>query len=312
MQYPTSQYTNMDGTYTHPMIAHTGVPRAMLGSMSSSAAMASTHQSPTAPLVIPQPRHLREDASTLLQRYVGRPPTPERTYAAHRDAVFTAPSEYYNWQPALARGIRPEQLAMTIAPAVLESGSPVTPNPVVDIQPRSSTTEISVRPAEHDVPGGVKRRKKTPEPRKPMMMACLFCRGRKIACGAPALGAADRTCEYVLLVASRILNTDAPIANVANEESGANTPRNASVVTSDFLRRIRHRQRHNNNLRCLRTVLQCPQLLYRPKWKAYHRITSFQRRFSHQLRQPLIRSLLVSDMLHRLQSSLALSHYTIT
>lgn len=198
MEYPASQYTHTNGAYAQPM-STPDVPRAMLGSMPSGTAMISTHlsqpQSPTAPLVIPQPRHLREDASTLLQRYVGRPPTPERTYAAHRNAIFTAPPEYYNWQPALARGIRPDQLAMTIAPAVLESGSPVTPNPVVDIQPRSSTTEISVRPADIDVPGGVKRRKKTPEPRKPMMMACLFCRGRKIACGAPALGAADRTCE---------------------------------------------------------------------------------------------------------------------
>lgn len=42
---------------------------------------------------------------------------------------------------------------------------------------------------------GRKRRKRTPEPRKPLVMACLFCRGRKIACGAPPSGSSDRSCE---------------------------------------------------------------------------------------------------------------------
>lgn len=32
--------------------------------------------------------------------------------------------------------------------------------------------------------------------RKPAI-ACLFCRERKIACGAPPVGSADTTCKYV-------------------------------------------------------------------------------------------------------------------
>ncbi|KAF9486716.1 hypothetical protein BDN71DRAFT_1425770, partial [Pleurotus eryngii] len=30
---------------------------------------------------------------------------------------------------------------------------------------------------------------------KPLKLACLFCRGRKIACGPPLPGSKDRTCK---------------------------------------------------------------------------------------------------------------------
>ncbi|KAI0684813.1 hypothetical protein BC835DRAFT_1227465, partial [Cytidiella melzeri] len=32
-------------------------------------------------------------------------------------------------------------------------------------------------------------------PKKPLTLACLFCRKRKIACGSPAPGKKDRTCN---------------------------------------------------------------------------------------------------------------------
>lgn len=109
----------------------------------------------------------------------------------------------------------------------------------------------------------------------------------------------------MLLVASCVLIADVPLANVANEESAANIPRSASVVTSVFLQRRGRPQRLNNNPQRLRTVLQYPQLLYGVKSKAYHRITSFQGHFSHQHQLSLIRGLPVSDILHGLQPSLA-------
>lgn len=57
----------------------------------------------------------------------------------------------------------------------------------------SSSTSAQLAPS--GVDRGRKRRKRTPEPRKPLVMACLFCRGRKIACGAPPPGSKDRSCE---------------------------------------------------------------------------------------------------------------------
>lgn len=34
-------------------------------------------------------------------------------------------------------------------------------------------------------------------PKKPLTLACLFCRKRKIACGSPPSGSPNRTCKYV-------------------------------------------------------------------------------------------------------------------
>jgi hypothetical protein len=58
--------------------------------------------------------------------------------------------------------------------------------PLEDVSP-----ERTVRPAE----AGVQRRSKKADARKPLVLACYFCRKRKIACTAPDPNDKDRSCE---------------------------------------------------------------------------------------------------------------------
>ncbi|KAI0784616.1 hypothetical protein C8Q75DRAFT_697997, partial [Abortiporus biennis] len=47
-------------------------------------------------------------------------------------------------------------------------------------------------------------------PKKPLSLACLFCRKRKIACGSPPPGRMDRTCNQC---ARRSLKCVYPVAS---------------------------------------------------------------------------------------------------
>jgi hypothetical protein len=135
-------------------------------------------------LVTPQPRLAVNEVGQLLQRYISRAPTPDLTYEAHRQAALGVPAEYLAssyYQPVV-------NLPEAVVPA--DTVSNVVAPPKNDLEPVESVVGPQRVP---------KRRKKTPEPRRPMTMACLFCRGRKIACSAPPADfVGDRTCEYVI------------------------------------------------------------------------------------------------------------------
>jgi hypothetical protein len=74
--------------------------------------------------------------------------------------------------------------------------TPVSPSPSVQFSPPPSqpqqldSTSSSTSTTTTDSPILVTPGKKPP-------LACLFCRGRKIACGPPPPGSTDKTCKYV-------------------------------------------------------------------------------------------------------------------
>jgi hypothetical protein len=179
------------------------------------AALPESQGAGTPGIVTPQPRHPSDNVNQLLQRYLTRPPSPERSYEAHREHAFASyhahlqgavqghaiyASGLYDTasvHSALSRSARPSQAVVpTVSPAAIAPPQGHTTSAAGGSQP---DLEARGRPLHatdiQDATRGQKRRKKTPEPRKPMIMACLFCRGRKIACGAPAPGSADRSCE---------------------------------------------------------------------------------------------------------------------
>ena len=73
------------------------------------------------------------------------------------------------------------------------------------------------------------RNKHQPLDKKPPL-ACLFCRGRKIACGSPLPGSPDKTCKSVLpfVSPSLVLTMAAVSASVA--PSSVNTPQRADAA----------------------------------------------------------------------------------
>jgi hypothetical protein len=67
--------------------------------------------------------------------------------------------------------------------------------------------------------------KNTPEKKPPL--ACLFCRGRKIACGAPVPGSTKKTCKSVvsLIIFSHCRLMKISLANAGSGALHATTPR---------------------------------------------------------------------------------------
>ena len=67
-------------------------------------------------------------------------------------------------------------------------------------QPRSFNTDRSLQLLAHQPPPIAIPAPRSPPivedtPKKPLTLACFFCRKRKIACGSPAPGKKDRTCK---------------------------------------------------------------------------------------------------------------------
>lgn len=60
------------------------------------------------------------------------------------------------------------------------------------------------------------------------LLACFFCRGRKLSCGRPLSGRPDKICGCVPLISFSV-SADHPAVSVTVAHSGVNTPQRAGV-----------------------------------------------------------------------------------
>jgi hypothetical protein len=132
----------------------------------------SASQVPAPALVTPQPRHPADRVQQLLQRYIAAPPSPDRSYEVFREDTFNR----YHAHLA-SQYVRPESYV-----AIASKTDGVAACERQDVSPMGLGISVPSRAVSPTLP------------RKPSMMACLFCRGRKIACNAPPLGTPNRTC----------------------------------------------------------------------------------------------------------------------
>ena len=115
-----------------------------------------------------------------------------------------------------------------------DTGTPTSSVNLMDNPPTSSSLPATTMVPNPKAGQGVLKLPSTKRSarRKPAI-ACLFCRERKIACGAPPVGSADTTCKYVVPLWSYQGNWKTNIRNLASAHgarASANTPRCRDVV----------------------------------------------------------------------------------
>jgi hypothetical protein len=213
--------------------------------------------SPGSPVILtPQPRHPVETVQRLLHRYLAGPPSPERSYEARREeALVNYQARLAAVPPAVTQPDR-EQTTFDVSgshlqPAELpyQSASDIVHHGAVAVQHQRQHAPAVGRgifiPSSVDAIGHDNLDPSGP-PRKPTIMACLFCRGRKIACNAPPPGSADRTCTFVpsSFLPEIFLIIDA--VNVRSATSHAFTQPSAAEARS-----ARHLRRRILNRLCL-------------------------------------------------------------
>ncbi|THH26621.1 hypothetical protein EUX98_g7572 [Antrodiella citrinella] len=121
-----------------------------------------------------------EDRDSQWVEYQGQPPArrlaplPDRTYNSHQPQMQYRP----NNDPAYIPQAGPSRVARSTSRRLGEppAVSHTTTRPV-----RSRSPPLIEDP-----------------PKKPLTLACLFCRKRKIACGSPPPDSPNRTCKYVV------------------------------------------------------------------------------------------------------------------
>lgn len=122
-------------------------------------------------------------------------PHPPRTWNSYETSTFYGPH---------AGSPCPQQATSSHSRYTMESGRS-RPVPATIPCPSSSEHSISTRRIRSPLPHEQSRRTTVPvtrlapliedTPKKPLTLACLFCRKRKIACGSPPPGQKDRTCK---------------------------------------------------------------------------------------------------------------------
>ncbi|EPQ57139.1 hypothetical protein GLOTRDRAFT_127510 [Gloeophyllum trabeum ATCC 11539] len=150
--------------------------------------------SPLTNLALAQFEQARAENARKHDLYMGR------TYLPDRDDLPPAPTE--PWARALPTHARPHPLVLSadgyhplVKPEPQEysmsSASPMSP---VSPVKTDGTADVDSK-TQHRMssPSTSKTSKKVCE-KKPVL-ACLFCRGRKIACGPPSPGSKDKTCN---------------------------------------------------------------------------------------------------------------------